>query len=42
MYRVKEIIIRNKENIWIILLFVYVTILVLATISEIFDLGWFR
>jgi len=33
---------KNKEKIWFIVLLLYVITLGLATISEIFDLGWFK
>lgn len=38
----KEFLKKYKAEIWFVVLFTYVITLGLATISEVFDLGWFN
>jgi hypothetical protein len=40
--KIKDFFTKKRDDIFAFLFFLYVIVLVLATISEIFDLNWFR
>jgi len=42
MQKVKEFFQKYKSEILLFVLFIYVIILGLGVISEVFDLGWFK